>query len=63
MDGDISKNLICTYMKCNNIPRLWRTFFTKIDNNRDYVYKFCNRPLNGFDKHCREGFFLQFNKN
>ena len=62
IEGNIYKNLICTHMKCNNIPRLCRIIFTKIANNRDYVYSFCYRPLNGFDKHCREWFFLQFTK-
>ena len=41
-------------MKCNNIPLLWRKFFLNIANNRDYVYKYCNRPLNDFHRHCRE---------
>ena len=41
-------------MKCNIIPRLWRKFFLNLAINGEYVYKFCNRPLNGFDKLCRE---------
>ena len=36
------------------IPMLWRHFFKNIANKRDYVYNFCNRPLNKFDRHCRE---------
>ena len=38
-------------------------FFTKIANNKDYVYNFCNRQLNGFDKHCHECFFYNLVKN
>ena len=42
IEGTIYKKVIKTYMKCNNFPILWRTFFLKIANNRDYVYNFCN---------------------
>ena len=38
LEGTFSKNVLNTYMKCNNIPRIWRIFFTKIANNSDYVY-------------------------
>ena len=41
-------------MKCNNIPILWRILFQEIANNRDYVCKFCNNPINKFHQHCRE---------
>ena len=41
-------------MKCNNIPILWIKFFLNIANNRDYVNIYCNRPLNSFERHCRE---------
>ena len=41
-------------MKCNNIPLLWRKFLLNVANNKDYVYNFCNRPFNGFHRHCRE---------
>ena len=41
-------------MKRNNIPRLWRTFFLNVANKRNYVYNFCNRPSNDFQRHCRE---------
>ena len=27
LEGSISKNVMNTYMKCNNIPLLWRNFF------------------------------------
>ena len=40
-------------MKCDNIPLLWRNFFLNFGNNREYLIKYCNRPLNKFDKHCR----------
>ena len=43
-------------MKWNNIPLWWRKFFLKIANNRDYVNNYCNRLLNGFGRHCREGY-------
>ena len=41
-------------MKCDNIPLLWRKFFLNIANNRDNVYKYCNRPFNNFHRPCRE---------
>ena len=53
IEGNIYKNVINNYMKFNNIPVLWKKFFLKITNNRDYVNNFCNRPLNRFDQHCR----------
>ena len=54
IEGNISKNAINTYLKCINIPRLWRKFFLKIANNKDYVYNFCKRAYNDFHRHCRE---------
>ena len=54
MEGSISKNVMNTYMNCNNIKRLWRVFFSKNANNRVYVYNFCNRPYTDFHRHCRE---------
>ena len=50
----LSKNLLDTYMKCGNIPKIWTLFFLNIANKRDYVYKFCNRPVYKFDWLCRE---------
>ena len=41
-------------MKCGNIPLLWRKFFLNTANNRDYIFKYCKRPFNKFDRHCRE---------
>ena len=41
-------------MKCGKLPLLCRKFFLNIANNRDYVYNFRNRPLNKYDRHCRE---------
>ena len=52
--GKISRNVINNFMKCKNIPRLWRIFFLKIAKNRDYVHNFCNRPFNDFHRHCPE---------
>ena len=40
IQGSISRNVINTYMKCNNIPRLWRILFTKIANNGEYIDNF-----------------------
>ena len=54
IEEGISINVINTYMKCGNIPILWIKLFLNIANNRHYVYNFCNRPLNKFDRHCRE---------
>ena len=45
IEGRIYKNVINTYMKCDNIPFLWRKFFLNIANNRDYVNKYCKRPF------------------
>ena len=50
-------------MNCNNIPMLWRRFFSKIANNKDYVYNFCNTPFNSFHQHCREWLFYNLMKN
>ena len=55
IEGIFSKNVINTYMKCNNIPILWIIFFfKKTANNGDYVYNFCKRPFNDFHRNCRE---------
>ena len=54
IEGDISINVINTYMKCVNFPLWWRKFFLNIANNSEYVYDFCNRPHKIFDRHCRE---------
>ena len=54
IEGSFSKNCINTYMKCNKIPFLWRNFFLKIASIGEYVYNFCNRPVNDFRRHCRE---------
>ena len=49
-------------MKCNNIPLLWRIFLD-IANNRDFVNNYCNRPLNRFDRHCREWYLYNLIKD
>ena len=54
MKGYLSKNVIHTFMKCGNVPKIWTLFFSNISNNRDYVYNFCNRPVCKFDRLCRE---------
>ena len=41
-------------MKGDYIPLLWRKFFLYIANNRDYIFDYCNRPFNIFQRHCRE---------
>ena len=60
IEGSNSKNVINTYMNCNNIPLLWRKLFLSIANNKHYVYNSCNRPFNGFTRHCR-GWYLYNN--
>ena len=52
--GYLSKNVIDTYMRCGNVPKLRILFFLNIANNRDYVYNFCNRPVYKIDRLCRE---------
>ena len=56
IEGNISKNVMNTYMNCKNISRIWILFFLKNANNMDYVYNFCNRPFNDFHRPCRECF-------
>ena len=51
--GEIQKNVLNIFVKVH-IRMLWRRFFKKIANNGDYVYNICNRPLNSFDRPCRE---------
>ena len=53
IEGEIKRDVINTYMKCHNLPLLWRKIFTNRANNRDYIIKYCNR-LNKIDKHLRE---------
>ena len=60
--GEIQKNVIDTYLKLQ-IPMLWKNFRKNIANNRDYVYNFCNRPLNKFDRFCREWYLYNLVKN
>ena len=59
IEGSNSKNIINTYMKCNNIPLLWRKCLMETANERDYVYNHCNRPLNSFDRHCPERYLYK----
>ena len=54
IEGSFSKIVFNTYMKCNNIPLLWRKFFLNIANNRVYVFEYCNRTFRNFRRHCRE---------
>ena len=60
--GEIRKNVRSTYMKCYNLPLLWRKFFMNIANNRDYISNNCNRPHHKFDRHLGE-WFLNENPN
>ena len=41
-------------MKCVKIPLLRRKNFLNIANNRDLIFKYSNRPINNFDRFCRE---------
>ena len=61
IEGDIEKNVRSTYMKSDNIPFLWRKFFLKIANDRDYIFIYCNILFNKFDKHCREWYLSHNN--
>ena len=49
-------------MQCGDIPMLWRKFFLKIRNLRDFIINCCNRPFNNFDRHCRE-WYLSYNSD
>ena len=49
-------------MKCDYIPLLWRKFFFNIVSSRDYIFNYCNRPFNKFDRYCREC-YLGHNSN
>ena len=62
IEGDINKNVISIYMKCGNIPLLWRKFFLKIANNRDYLINDCNKPLKKLDRLCRD-WYLSHNSD
>ena len=42
---------------------LWRLFCTHFANKRDYVYKFCNKPLDRFDRHSREWYLYNLFKS
>ena len=57
------KYVINTYMKSIKIPALWKTFFLKIANNRDYILNFCNNPYSRFHRHCREWYMYNLMKN
>ena len=60
--GEFRKNVISIYMKCYNLPLLWRKFFMNNANNGDYIINHCNRPLHKFDRHLRE-WYLNENPN
>ena len=49
--GEIKKDVLSTYMKCYNMPLLWRKFFLIIANNKDYIVNYCKRPLKKLDRH------------
>ena len=63
IEGGTVKNLIITYMKCNNILLLWRKFFLNIANNRDYVNYYCNRPYSMFDWNCHKWYLYNLIKS
>ena len=54
LEEKIYKKVVKTCMKFYNIPLLWRNIFLNFANNKDFVNNYCNRPLNSFDRHCRE---------
>ena len=57
--GGIRKIVISTYMKCYNLPLLWRKFFMNIANNRNYIINHCNRPRRKFYRLIREWYLNQ----
>ena len=59
MKAEIIKDVIGTYMKCYNLPFLWRKIFSNILNNGDYISNYGNRPLNKVDKHVREWYLTE----
>ena len=61
--GKTYKNIKNTYNKCDKIPLLWRKFFMKIANNRDYVHRYFNRPLNCCEQHCRASYIYNSDNN
>ena len=63
IEGIVYKNVINTYMKCNNFPILWKKFFLNIANKREDVNKFCNRPFKRFDQHCRQWYLYNLVEN
>ena len=50
-------------MKSGNIPVLWKRFFLKIANNREYKVNLCNNPFSRFHRHCREWYMYNLLKN
>ena len=60
--GEIRKIVMSSYMKCYNLPLLWRKFFMNIANNRGCIINDCNRPLHKFDRLFRE-WYLNENLN
>ena len=57
IEADISKDVINTYMKCNDIPLLWRKFFLNIAKNREHMDIYCINLYNLFQRYCREWYF------
>ena len=53
IDGKVYKNLTDIYLRCDNIPTLWKKFFVRIANERD------NRLIL-FDEVYRERHFLLY---
>ena len=62
MKGEIKKDVISTYMKCYNLSLFWRKIFWNIASNRNYIIRFCNRPLHRLDRLLRER-YLKENPN
>ena len=52
--GEAKKDVISTYKKCYDFPLFWRKFFMNIENNREYIFNHCTRPLRKFDRYLRE---------
>ena len=53
ISGKIHRNAENLYLRCENIPILWKKYYAKIANDRECV-------ANRFIQHCRERHFYNF---
>ena len=58
LESELKKYVIETYMKIG-IPMIWRKFFKKIAENRDYIYNYCaNNQHKKFNGYCIEWYTI-----